>query len=263
MNVFPGKVSTDEWLPIRMIETDFSSKATALTAGHLTVKYWKASANSLSAYAPTGNWTEMGSANYGLKIGAGEWSSGALWGVQVACSGCLTYAAVIDTNLRSGQLAILTDTSAAATTLTAIQTDTSAIQTTVTSVSANVVSVLTDTSAAATTLSSISGNVVSVLTDTSAAATTLLAIHTDASAIQTDTNELQTDWTNGGRLDLIIDNTKANVDQALIDTNAILVDTSAIQTTVTSVSGNVVSVLTDTSAAATTLTDIQSDTSAI
>lgn len=38
------------------------------------------------------------------------------------------------------------------------------------------------------------------------------AIDTEVAAILTDTNELQTDWTNGGRLDLLIDAIKAKTD---------------------------------------------------
>jgi hypothetical protein len=39
------------------------------------------------------------------------------------------------------------------------------------------------------------------------------AIKTQTAAIETDTNELQTDWANGGRLDLLIDATKAQTDK--------------------------------------------------
>lgn len=41
----------------------------------------------------------------------------------------------------------------------------------------------------------------------------LVAIKGDTAAILADTNELQTDWANGGRLDLLIDGIKAKTDQ--------------------------------------------------
>ena len=47
------------------------------------------------------------------------------------------------------------------------------------------------------------------------------AVKSDTAATLTDTNELQTDWTNGGRLDLLIDATKAVTDK--LDT-ALVVD---------------------------------------
>ena len=58
----------------------------------------------------------------------------------------------------------------------------------------------------------------------------------DINAILTDTNELQTDWTNGGRLDLIIDEltTQGDTNEGKIDTidtnvDAALADTNEIQ----------------------------------
>jgi hypothetical protein len=58
---------------------------------------------------------------------------------------------------------------------------------------------------------------------------------TDLNTIITDTNELQTDWTNGGRLDLILDAIKAVTDLlpdagALNDLATILTDTNELQT---------------------------------
>jgi hypothetical protein len=49
-----------------------------------------------------------------------------------------------------------------------------------------------------------------------------------ADSILDDTNELQTDWVNGGRLDLILDAraSQASVDSVASDTAAILIDTS-------------------------------------
>jgi hypothetical protein len=60
-------------------------------------------------------------------------------------------------------------------------------------------------------------------------------IGTDIDAILADTNELQADWTNGGRLDLLIDAIKAVTDNlpdsgALSDLATILTDTGELQT---------------------------------
>jgi len=73
-----------------------------------------------------------------------------------------------------------------------------------------------------------------VLADTEAAVPVLTdteAILTDAEAIVADTNELQTDWANGGRLDVILDAVLTDTEAAgpvLTDTEAILTDSEAI-----------------------------------
>jgi hypothetical protein len=67
-------------------------------------------------------------------------------------------------------------------------------------------------------------------------ASVLAAVDTEVAAILADTNELQTDWVNGGRLDLILD---ARASQTSVDTiddfldtevAAILADTNELQT---------------------------------
>ena len=57
----------------------------------------------------------------------------------------------------------------------------------------------------------------------------LEALGEDADAILADTNELQTDWVNGGRLDLLLDSviTKIDTVDGIVDT--ILVDTNELQ----------------------------------
>jgi hypothetical protein len=74
----------------------------------------------------------------------------------------------------------------------------------------------------------------------------IAALKVDTAAILVDTNELQTDWVNGGRLDLLLDAVLADtnmlqtdwvnggrldliIDAILSDTNAILVDTNELQ----------------------------------
>ena len=57
----------------------------------------------------------------------------------------------------------------------------------------------------------------------------LEALGEDADAILADTNELQTDWVNGGRLDLLLDSVISKIDvvDGIVDT--ILVDTNELQ----------------------------------
>jgi hypothetical protein len=70
-------------------------------------------------------------------------------------------------------------------------------------------------------------------------ATDIAGVQTDTTAIVADTNELQTDWTNGGRLDLLIDAIKVVTDAIpdggaltalLASIASILADTNELQT---------------------------------
>ena len=87
--------------------------------------------------------------------------------------------------------------------------------------------ILTDTGTTLpATLSTIAGYI-----DTEVASI-LAAVDTEVAAILADTDELQKDWANGGRLDLILD---ARASQASVDTidnnvDAILIDTAEIGT---------------------------------
>jgi hypothetical protein len=102
-------------------------------------------------------------------------------------------------------------------------------------------------------------NTIDDFLDTEVAAI-LAAVDTEVAAILADTNELQTDWANGGRLDLILD---ARASQASVDTvdgivDAIVIDTAEIgmagagltalatQASVDTVDANVDSILADT-----------------
>ena len=71
----------------------------------------------------------------------------------------------------------------------------------------------------------------------------------DVNAILVDTNALQSDWANGGRLDLILDATATQTSVDTIDANvdAILVDTgTTIPGTIATVDANVDAILVDT-----------------
>lgn len=70
-----------------------------------------------------------------------------------------------------------------------------------------------------------------VVTDTEAILVDSEAIIADTELVLADTGELQTDWTDGGRLDLILDAVLADTEAAapvLTDTEAILADSEAI-----------------------------------
>jgi len=87
-----------------------------------------------------------------------------------------------------------------------------------------------------------------VLVDTTTTNTDMVDV-SDLATILTDTNELQTDWTNGGRLDLLMDAVKAKTDNlpadpadesniiAEINANETKIDT--LQTDVTAIKGYV------------------------
>lgn len=94
-------------------------------------------------------------------------------------------------------------------------------------------------SATQSALTTIDGIVDDILVDTGTTLPGTLStiagyIDTEVSAILADTNELQTDWANGGRLDLLIDGIKAVTD-ALPDGGAL-----------TTIDGNIDSILEDT-----------------
>ena len=133
-----------------------------------------------------------------------------------------------------------------------------------------------DARASQTSVDAIDGIVDAILLDTAeigAAGAGLTALATQASvntidsnvdAILVDTNELQTDWVNGGRLDLILD---ARASQASVDTvdsnvDAILVDTgTTIPGTIATVDSNVDAILVDTGTTLpASLTAIETDT---
>lgn len=103
---------------------------------------------------------------------------------------------------------------------------------------------------------------VPVLTDTEAILSDSEAVLADSEAIVADTNELQTDWVNGGRLDLILDAVLADTEAAvpvLTDTEAILTDSEAILADTEAA----VPVLTDTEAILTDSEAILADSEAI
>lgn len=86
----------------------------------------------------------------------------------------------------------------------------------------------------------------------------IAAVKSETASIVADTNELQTDWANGGRLDLILD---ARASQTSVDTidgivDAILVDTGTdIPASIATVDSNVDAILVDTGTTLDTIAD--------
>lgn len=76
----------------------------------------------------------------------------------------------------------------------------------------------------------VAGAGLTVLATASNLATVAGYLDTEIAAILADTNELQTDWANGGRLDLILDSRASQTSVDTVDTvvDAILVDTAEI-----------------------------------
>lgn len=115
-------------------------------------------------------------------------------------------------------------------------------------------------------LTTIDSNIDAILVDTGttipatlaglATAAALATVDANVDLILVDTNELQTDWTNGGRLDLILDG-------IVSDTGDILSDIGALTSDVDDLSDDVSDVLVDTSDILSDTSDILDDTAAI
>ena len=113
----------------------------------------------------------------------------------------------------------------------------------------------TDSAATASALATIDSNVDAILADTAdmqpklgtpsgvSMSADIAAVKVDTAATLVDTNELQGDWTNGGRLDLLIDAIKVVTD-ALPDSGALT--SLATAANLATVDGNVDSILVDT-----------------
>ena len=98
---FTSKMSTDSWIPVRLIsDTDGVSAILSKAHGDVDVDYGLASATSFTSYTPgSGNWKEMGEGLYALNIGAAEFSSAGRYIVRVVdtAADSLKYACVVET----------------------------------------------------------------------------------------------------------------------------------------------------------------------
>ena len=97
---FTSKVSTDSWIPVRLIsDTDGVTAITGKAHGDMDIDYGLASATAFTSYTPgSANWKEMGEGLYALNIGAGEFSSAGRYIIRVVDSGAtaLKYACVAE-----------------------------------------------------------------------------------------------------------------------------------------------------------------------
>jgi len=103
---------------------------------------------------------------------------------------------------------------------------------------ADITAILADTGTTLpATLAVIDGNVDDIETLLNTVDGKVDVIDTNVDDIETDTNELQTDWTNGGRLDLLVDAIKAITDQFVftlanhVDSNTLAISGSVAQAT--------------------------------
>ena len=98
---FTSKMSTDSWIPVRLIsDTDGVSAILSKAHGDVDVDYGLASATSFTSYTPgSANWKEMGEGLYALNIGAAEFSSAGRYIVRVVdtAADSLKYACVVET----------------------------------------------------------------------------------------------------------------------------------------------------------------------
>jgi len=95
---FEAKKSTDNWFPIRLVDsTDLYSPEPSKAFGDITCKYGFEAATSESTYSVTTNdWKEQGDGNYWLRIGASEFTSEGKYIVKIECSGCHDYNFVVE-----------------------------------------------------------------------------------------------------------------------------------------------------------------------
>lgn len=123
--------------------------------------------------------------------------------------------------------------------------------------SGGVATILTDTEASQTAEAAI-------LSDTEASQTAEAAVLADTEAAVADTNELQTDWADGGRLDLILDAALADTEASQTAEAAILADAEAILTdTGTTLPASLATLLTDTEASQVAEAAILADSEAV
>jgi hypothetical protein len=125
--------------------------------------------------------------------------------------------------------AIKVDTTAIlADTATIVWGDITAIDTVVDAIKLKTDTIVwTDITAIDTVVDAIKVDTTAILTNVATVDTVVDAIKVDTTAILADTNELQTDWTDGGRLDLLIDAIKVKTDSIVWTDISIIKDAVA------------------------------------
>ena len=102
MPSFSAKISTDTWVPVRLLDiTDGVTGITGIAFGSVDADYALASATSWTSYTPTtDDWKEIGEGNYAIRIGAAEFATVGryvLRVVDVATSTALKFVCAVET----------------------------------------------------------------------------------------------------------------------------------------------------------------------
>jgi len=227
--VYAGKVSTDAWYPLMIVDkTDHQTGEAGLAFGDMDVDYSAIDgSDTWSAYAVTGaEWFEVGEGMYCVKIGTGEFSAAGRYVVRVAdttpnghkTTFCVEVtAATLDTLVRSTTPANALDINATggvglgscetgSITAAAFAADSIVAATLATD------SITSDAIAATGTAEIADAVWDEAMAGHVAAGSAGAQLGTDVDAILADTAEMQADLVNGGRLDLLIDAIKAKTD---------------------------------------------------
>jgi len=94
--MYDGKISTDKWFPVILVDTSNVGVA-GKVHGDLTVYYHYEGTTPRVSYAPGApNWVEAGGGEYWIRIGAGEFDYAGMYQISIACSGCQTHRIPID-----------------------------------------------------------------------------------------------------------------------------------------------------------------------
>jgi len=108
--VFTGKVSTDSWFPVRLVDaTDLKTGEASIAYGDLTVKYKIAGTASAATYSiASADWVEHADGHYSMRIGAAEFTAAGNYSVWIDATATAAtsfsvqvFAATIDDLVRS------------------------------------------------------------------------------------------------------------------------------------------------------------------
>lgn len=90
MEVYDGKLNTDGWYPLRLLdEDDLFSPETGKTYDGITVQYCLAGGESWTTYTiTTDDWKEVDNGAYALRAGASEFTATGNYHFRITCTGC-------------------------------------------------------------------------------------------------------------------------------------------------------------------------------
>lgn len=103
MSFIWGTQTSDQWLPVRLVDAaDLHTPETSIAYGSVTCFYKAAGGEGETEYTVgDAQWTEQGSGNYWLHIGASEFASNCLYVVTVKATGCKDFNFVVDSEALS------------------------------------------------------------------------------------------------------------------------------------------------------------------